>query len=289
MKNYKEFCVFIITHGRPNNVITYNTLKKYKYTGDIYLILDNEDKTINQYKENYGSQYIEIFDKKYYADLTDECNNFDNRRTTTHARNACFDIAEKLGYEYFLVLDDDYTIFRYRYIDKYITKGNVTNLDKLFKSTLEYYKKNKFLSIAYAQGGDFIGGENCVLLKRYLYTSRKCMNSFFCSINRRFMFIGQLNEDVNTYVTYGNKGELFLTIPFIGLEQKPTQKTIGGMTEAYLKYGTYIKSFTTTMLQPSSVFVAMMGFKSNRLHHRVKMSNTTPMIIDEKYKKTNSI
>jgi hypothetical protein len=76
-----------------------------------------------------------------------------------------------------------------------------------------------------------------------------------------------------------------LTIPFVGLEQKATQLTTGGMTDAYLKYGTYVKSFTTVMMQPSSVFVAMMGFTKNRLHHRVIQRNTVPMIVKEMYKK----
>jgi hypothetical protein len=280
----KDFCVFIISHGRPNNVYTIDTLKKYKYTGDFYIVLDNEDKSIENYKSIYQDKIL-IFDKKSIADLTDEGNNFDNRRTTTHARNACFDLAKNLGYTYFLVLDDDYTCFRYRYIDKYITKGYVNNLDLLFSNTLTYFKNTNFLSIAFAQGGDFIGGESCGLLQRYLYISRKCMNSFFCSVNRRFWFVGQLNEDVNTYITNGSRGDLFLTIPFVGLEQKATQKTAGGMTDAYLKYGTYVKSFTTVMMQPSSVFVAMMGFTTSRLHHRINWPKTTPMILNEKFKK----
>lgn len=281
----KDYTVFIISNNRPNKVYTDTMLSKYNYTGTSYIVLDNEDKSINDYIEKFGEHRIKVFDKKAIADKTDEGNNFDNRRTTTHARNACFDIAESLGYKYFLVLDDDYTVFRYRYIDQYITKGYVQNLDNLFTKTFEYYKNNKFLSIAFAQGGDFIGGESCGLLKNYLFNSRKCMNSFFCSTDRRFWFLGQLNEDVNTYVTYGNRGDLFMTIPFVGLEQKATQLTAGGMTDAYLKYGTYVKSFTTVMMQPSSVFVAMMGFTKNRLHHRVIQRNTTPMIIKETYKK----
>lgn len=281
----KDFCVFVISHGRPNNLYTVDTLKKYNYTGVFYIVLDDEDKTISQYKEKYKN--VLIFNKKEIADLTDEGNNFDNRRTTTHARNACFDLAEKLGYTYFLVLDDDYTVFRYRYIDKYITKGYVQNLDTLFLKTFNYYESCDFTSIAFAQGGDFIGGEGCGLLKNYLFNSRKCMNSFFCSTKRRFWFVGQLNEDVNTYVSLGAKGNLFLTIPFIGLEQKATQKTKGGMTDAYLKFGTFVKSFTTVMYQPSSVFVAMMGFTEQRLHHRVIQRKTNPMILDEKYKKLN--
>jgi len=281
----KDYTVFIISNNRPNKVYTDTMLNKYNYTGTSYIVLDNEDKSINEYIEKFGEHRIKVFDKKAIADKTDEGNNFDNRRTTTHARNACFDIAESLGYKYFLVLDDDYTVFRYRYIDQYITKGYVQNLDNLFTKTFEYYKNNKFLSIAFAQGGDFIGGESCGLLKNYLFNSRKCMNSFFCSTDRRFWFLGQLNEDVNTYVTYGNRGDLFMTIPFVGLEQKATQLTAGGMTDAYLKYGTYVKSFTTVMMQPSSVFVAMMGFTKNRLHHRVIQRHTTPMIIKEAYKK----
>jgi hypothetical protein len=281
----KDYTVFIISNNRPSKVYTDIMLKKYNYTGTSYIVLDDEDKSVDQYITKFGVDRIKIFNKKEIADKTDEGNNFDNRRTTTHARNACFDIAEQLGYKYFLVLDDDYTVFRYRYIDKYITKGYVNNLDNLFLQTFKFYKNNKFISIAFAQGGDFIGGESCGLLKNYMYNGRKCMNSFFCSTERRFWFLGQLNEDVNTYVTYGNKGGLFLTIPFVGLEQKATQLTTGGMTDAYLKYGTYVKSFTTVMMQPSSVFVAMMGFTKNRLHHRVIQRNTVPMIVKEMYKK----
>ena len=281
----KDFAVFIISNNRHDKVYTEAMLKKYNYTGEYFIVLDNEDNSIDKYIEKFGKEKIIVFDKKAIADKTDEGNNFDNRRTTTHARNACFDIAKDLNYKYFLVLDDDYTVFRYRFIGKYITKGYVNNLSELFLNTFNYFENSPYTSIAFAQGGDFIGGESCGLLQNYIFNSRKCMNSFFCSTERRFWFVGQLNEDVNTYVTLGSKGNLFLTIPFVGLEQKATQATSGGMTDAYLKYGTYIKSFTTVMMSPSSVFVAMMGFTKQRLHHRVIQRHTTPMIIDNRHKK----
>lgn len=282
----KDFVVFIISHGRPNDVFTVKTLEKYNYKSDWKIVIDNEDAKQKEYIAKYGNKIV-VFDKKAIADLCDEGNNFDNRKTTTHARNACFDIAESLGKKYFLVLDDDYTIFRYRYIDKYITKGCVKNLERLFENTLAFYRNNSFTSIAYAQGGDFIGGEGCGMISNYINNSRKCMNSFFCSVERRFWFLGQLNEDVNAFVTLGKTGNLFLTIPFVGLEQKATQTTAGGMTDAYLQFGTYVKSFTTVMMQPSSVNVNMMNSSNSRLHHRIKWRNTVPQIISEKHKKTN--
>ncbi len=281
----KDFAVFILTHGRPDNVITLKTLDKCGYTGKRYFIVDNEDKKVNDYIKNFGEDKVRIFDKKRLADSVDEGNNFDERRTITHARNACFEIAKEIGVKYFIQLDDDYTNFRWRFVDKYVTKGYVNNLDLYFNTLLKFYKSNSFKSIALAQGGDFIGGESCGLISNYINNSRKCMNSFICSTDREFRFVGAMNEDVNTYTTLASRGALFLTLPFAGLEQKQTQSQDGGITDMYERYGTYCKGFTTVMMQPSSVKVSMMGFTSNRLHHRIKWTNTVPMIINEKHKK----
>lgn len=100
--NLDDFAIFILTHGRPDNVITYKTLQKCGYTGKLFFIVDNEDKTVDQYKKNHGAERVIVFDKKAVADQCDEGNNFDERRTITMARNACFDIAKDIGVTYFL-------------------------------------------------------------------------------------------------------------------------------------------------------------------------------------------
>jgi hypothetical protein len=221
------------------------------------------------------------------ADSIDEGNNFDERRTITHARNSCFEIAKELGITYFLQLDDDYTAFEYRYESedgKKLKVHKITNLNKIIELYLEFYKNTNFKSIAFAQGGDFIGGvENPYVKKRPLM--RKCMNSFFCSTDRPFQFIGAMNEDVNTYTTLGSRGELFGTIPMISLTQTATQSNKSGITDMYQRFGTYCKAFTTAMMYPSGAKVSMMNAKNTRLHHSIKWINTTPQIIDYKYKK----
>ncbi len=284
----KDFAVFILTHGRPDNVITLNTLKKCGYTGKVYFIVDNEDKTINKYIKNFGTENVKVFDKKYYADQVDEGNNFDERRTITMARNACFDIAEQIGVTYFIELDDDYTAFDFR-IDTNSTENRgdiklIKNIDNVFNLLLNYYMSADFKAIAFAQGGDFIGGINNGK-ESYRFSKRKCMNSFICSTKRRFQFIGAMNEDVNTYTSTGCRGNLFFTIPFVSLTQKQTQTQKGGITDMYLLYGTYCKGFTTTMMHPSGVKVAMMNSNNPRIHHTISWINTVPCIIDEKHKK----
>ena len=271
-----NFIVFILTHGRPNNVKTYTTLKKYGYTGKIYFILDNEDKTIEQYKEKYGSEFVLVFNKKEMADTIDEGNNFDDRRCPVHARNASFKMAKDLGVEHFLLLEDDYYYFGYRY-DTGAKKIN--NLDVVFSKMVDFYKTVNIKSIAFGQGGDHIGGFSGIKLKR------KCMNSFFCSTYRPFSFVGVLNDDVNTYTTLGNKGDVFFTFTNIQLDQADTQVQSSGMTDFYLKFGTYCKAFTTTMMHPSGVKVSMMNSNNPRIHHSINWKATTPMIVSEKHKK----
>ena len=282
-----DFAIFILTHGRPTNVKTMATLQRAGYTGNLYLVVDDEDNTLDKYIANFGKDKVIVFNKKQMADQVDEGNNFDERRTITHARNACFQIGKDKGIKYFMELDDDYTSFEYRHVSKCGQKLNVhkvTNLDAILGLYLDFYKATGFSSIAFAQGGDFIGGvENRYATKKPLI--RKCMNSFICSTHRPFQFIGAMNEDVNTYVTLGSRGVLFGTIPMISLVQTATQSQKSGITDMYLRYGTYCKAFTTVMMHPSSARVSMMNTSNPRIHHLIKWQNTTPMILAEEHKK----
>lgn len=281
-----DFCAFILTHGRPDKVHTYNALKREGYTGKVFIIIDNEDKQAEKYKENFGEQVI-VFDKKAVALTIDEGDNFEDRRAIIYARNACFGIAEKLGFKYFIELDDDYTDFRFKVNENYevVSFSGITDLDRIFEAYLKYYKSIPALSIAMAQGGDFIGGKDCSTWKNGFYPHRKCMNTFICSTDRPFEFSGRINEDVNTYTCLASRGNLFMTIPLVGINQLQTQGNSGGMTELYLDSGTYVKSFYTVMYSPSSVKIRMMGAKDRRLHHSISWANAVPVILAEIYKK----
>jgi hypothetical protein len=284
----EEMAAFIISHGRPNDVITYDALRNHGFSGRIVIIIDNLDKTADQYYERYGHEHVVMFDKLEIAKTFDIGDNFDNYRSTSYARNAAFDIAEQLGIKYFIVLDDDYNDFRYRFDDRlqYIPAcRKARNLDQLFGSMLQFMINcPQVHSIAMAQGGDYIGGEDNPFAQK-VGTKRKCMNSFICCTDRRFEFISRMNEDVNTYVRHGSVGMIFFTLNQVSLNQKQTQATAGGMTELYKSLGTYVKSFYSVMYMPSAVKVRMMHTNNRRIHHAVRWNNTTPMIIPERFRK----
>lgn len=288
----KSFCVFIISHGRPDKVVTLRTLKRCGYTGPLFIVCDNEDNTIDQYRTNHGAGMVLVFDKPHYASLVDSCDNFKNRRTTTHARNACFDLAKDRGFEYFLVLDDDYTEFKYNYdTEGMFMRSFIRNITPVFSASVSFLDSDKRIdSVCFIQGGDLIGGDSSIKKGIFPFNKRKAMNSFFCKTSRRFWFISRLNEDVNTYLTSGSRGRVFLSIPEIALNQAQTQATGGGMSDAYLASGTYVKSFYTVMICPSFARVSIPNENTQtktirRIHHKISWNNAVPKIIDDCHKK----
>lgn len=280
-----DFAVFILTHGRADNVITYNTLKKRGYTGKIYIVIDDQDSDEPEYYRIYGDDVIK-FCKTEEAERCDSMDLEKDLRVILYARNACHRIAKQLGLKYYLQLDDDYNEFRFR-IEKEngeLSSVPMNHIDVIFEAFIDFLEKSGALTVAFAQSGDFIGGTGSNVWKRQL--SRKAMNSFFCTTERPFQFLGRINEDVNTYTLLGSRGNLFFTVAKATLNQMTTQKNEGGMAELYHKYGTYVKSFYTVICMPSAAKVQMLNTAHKRIHHKILWDRCTPMIISERYRKT---
>lgn len=286
MKN-KSFAVFILSHGRADRVVTYDTLREKGYTGKIFILIDNEDDQQQDYINRYGDQVI-IFDKSSFNGKFDIQDNFtDQIRGVVFARNANFVEAKKLGLKYYAQFDDDYSEFQFRFDNNYRYKyQQIKDLDRVFDAYIDFLKETPTRSIAMAQGGDFLGGENgsnpyC----KKVQLIRKLMNTFFYKTDEPVQFLGRINEDVNMYVNDGIRGTIYFTSNHISVGQKQTQSNAGGLTDLYLAQGTYVKSFYTVMLSPSSVVVAPLHSSHKRLHHRIKWNNTVSCILRESEKK----
>lgn len=286
MSANKNIAVFILSHGRPDNVITYKTLRNCGYTGKIFIIVDDEDKTLSQYQAKYKDEVI-VFSKKDYEQKFDIMDNFDGNKVIVYARNACYDIARELGLDYFFEYEDDYTSFLYRYAKSGSLKSApVKNLDDILNAMIVGIDETKASTIAFAQGGDLMGGAKGLQASAY---KRKAMNSFVFKVNQNpsddVLFIGRMNDDVNTYLIQGKVGKLFAQISVINLMQLQTQSNSGGNTEAYKAYGTYVKSFYSIMAAPSCCKIDLMGTVNRRLHHRINWNHAVPKILDEKHRK----
>ena len=278
-----DFAVFILSHGRANNVKTLPTLRECGYTGKVYIVIDDMDDQEADYRAIYGDSVIQFC-------KADIARNFDGMdldkdwRSVFYARNACFEIAQRLGLTYFLELDDDYNQFRFRLYRDYKLIGiKMHDLDRIIDAMIEFLETSGALTVAMSQGGDFIGGIDSSVWKKQL--ARKAMNAFFCKTDRPFKFLGRINEDVNTYTLLGSQGKLLFTVAKVSINQMDTQTNAGGMTDLYINCGTYTKSFFTVMCMPSAVHVHVLNTPHPRIHHQVNWERCVPKIISDRYRK----
>jgi hypothetical protein len=279
----RKFAIFILTHGRPDNIKTLHMLERSGWTGKTYIVIDDEDARADEYFERYGDMVLQ-FNKKEIADQIDDADTSGDRRAIIYARHATQHMAKALGLDYILQLDDDYADLRYRFIKKgVLTSFRVKDFDSLAEATLQFLDDTNSLTVAFGQGGDMIGGINSPNYKRGL--QRKAMNSFFMRTDKYVDFKGKINDDVNLYVVYGAQGELIFTSFHVNVLQMATQANQGGMTELYLEEGTYAKSFYSVMMAPSCVKIYPMGTANRRLHHKVDWRYAVPKIINQKYRK----
>ncbi len=283
----EDFCAFILTHGRPDRVHTYKTLQRAGYTGKVFIVIDDEDKTADEYRARFGDKVLQFCKADMDASL-DPGDNFEGRTSTIWPRNALWGLARQVGCKYFIQLDDDYTNFEFTCNSKWEWRYlPITRLDEVFELLVDFGRKARLNAVALAQGGDFVGGR---LNIQNLHLRRKAMNTFVCSVDRPFRFFGRMNEDVNTYVCEGRRGRLFFTLLQAKIVQVATQSSSGGMSELYLDAGTYVKTFYTVMYAPSCVQVGMMGDprgKHYRIHHKINWHKTAPKILREEWRKAS--
>lgn len=279
-----DFAVFILTHGRAENVVTMKALQKGGYTGKVYCIIDNEDEQADLYREKFGTDRVVMFDKQAAYGRADTHDNFNEHRAIIYARNESFRIARELGLNYFLMLDDDYKEIDFRYQQGDMLKAKpAREFDRLFEDMIRFLDVSGALTVAFAQGGDFVGGVDGGNFKKGLL--RKAMNSLFCRTDRPIEFRGTMNEDVTTYTTLSSRGNLFFSLCNMCVIQIPTQSLAGGMTDAYKESGTYLKTMYSVMSMPSCIKISMMYTTHRRIHHRINWECCAPKILNEKYRK----
>lgn len=154
----ENFAVFILTHGRAENVITLKALEKAGYSGKTYLVIDDEDEQEGLYREKYGEQVIQ-FCKKEAAERTDVMTPSRKRNAVVFARNECWNIAKQLRLTHFCVLDDDYKNFGIRYLcDGKLKEAKICEIDSIFDALIEFLDNSGAITVCMAQGGDYIGG-----------------------------------------------------------------------------------------------------------------------------------
>ena len=108
-----DTAIFIITHQRADKQLTLKMLESCGYSGRVYLVVDDMDGQIAEYRKRYGDKIL-VFHKKKYAESVDTHINKFGMSSALFARNACVDMAKDMRLKFYFVCDDDirWTYFR---------------------------------------------------------------------------------------------------------------------------------------------------------------------------------
>lgn len=195
----KDFACIVISHGRPE-CSTVKVLRECGYTGKIYIVVDDEDKTLPDYIERYGAD-VHVFHKEENFDTGDlggsmACGVF--------ARNQCLKVAEKNNLTYYLELDDDLESLTYRYNDDGHLRGiKAKGIDRLFEGMCIYFDEAPVQCLGFGNAVDYIGGVPTFESGK---ANRTVMNSFFLRTSNKIYWRSRNSDDIITVVDEGQKG-----------------------------------------------------------------------------------
>lgn len=235
-----ECAIFILSNGRPDKVKTYDYLKT-SFSGDVYILCDDQDETLPYYKDKFGSKVI-VFDKDEWVKKSDPMDNFNSKKSVLYARNAVFEIAAAMGYRYFAMADDDIKDlqFRYEHDGKLLAKP-VSNLDKVIDYIVQLMSATAISYFSFGTDKNFIGGvQNRNFQKKVI---DKVYNFIICKSGQQHSYKGIMNEDEIHNVISLSTGVLLKSLTAIQIVMEPVGKAeTGGNSETYKENGYY--SFT---------------------------------------------
>ena len=279
----KKFAVFILTHGRPHNQLTVKSLQDVGYTGEWYLVVDDQDDTFDEYVKEWGADRVIVFHKDHFIKHTDTGLSVPVPKFAVFARNAIEFIAHSMGYKTFMMLDDDITKLRIRLPEGDSLKSFQINgqFDAIIESSVNYVLECDIACIGLGFCNLYIGGvEN---FNKENPRQRLCAEAFIRNTSHPILWRLNMVEDLITSIDAAMRGEVWFQFLPIQCEIKMSEGVVdGGNSDVYRQLGMYRISFMPVIAYPSSNAVRL-GKKS--WASTTSPDKCIPKIISSRYRK----
>lgn len=275
-----NFAVFITSHNSPYECISYGALRTAGYTGDIHIVIDDNDSQFDEYDRSGNN--IVVFHKQDYVDKLDIGMSKTNPQLAAvlYARAAVEDVAKRLELDYFIVMDDDIHGFRYRYLkDNKLCSKPVENFDWLIYNYIKFMNESNSICLSFANDGSFIGGASAVekILER-----RSCHTIFLRDTRKEFVWKFAVNEDYVSSLLYANKGVLMFTLPFVQRNISGMNDRKEGMHGMYESTTEFQRAFYNVIACPWTCKVG--EYKGHKVV-RTNKNTAYPKIVSSKYRR----
>ena len=277
-----DFAIFILTHGRPDTQLTLKTLLACGYTGRWYLVLDDQDDTIQKYIDNFGADRIIVFNKNHYINSCETIAVPPKDKCILYAKVAAEEIAKSLNLTSFVLADDDIYKFRFRYVDgnKLRSKAIRSNMDKIIGAYNDFILSAPITAISPLYTTMYISG-----IKMYSQEHIQHYRIPYIFVFRNSQYpvnwIADYGEDTLTAIQENKCGNCMLGLPFIQEDSTaPDKRSSGGMSETY-NSDTFKLIMRCVVAEPS---IVTPQFYNGKFVPRLNRSISFPKIISGGYK-----
>lgn len=283
MRN-KDFAIMICTHGRPDKQYTLEALRKSGYTGEIILVVDDEDDTVDSLSNKYEDEHtgVYVFCKQDYIDHVDYGPKL-FRKVILYGKCACEQLAKGLNLKTFVISDDDTKQLRYRFIEDGKLKAlPVTkNFDKVADTFVDYLVNADLTALSFGFTSSYLKGTS-VFDPVTTCNNRVAYNFVFRNSKHKVDWRGSYGEDLITACTSSIVGNVWMNMPVIHNDMVVQGKSDGGMTELYKSQDSLELVQCETMYCPTSMKAQ---YYKTRWYGAVQRENTFPKIISSRYSK----
>lgn len=267
----EDFAVFIISHGRADRVETYDMLKNTGYTGKIYIVLDDEDKS--DYQARFEADSILYYSKAQYREETEVCRVVDG--CATYARNAVEHLAKEMHLKAFMVADDDLLRLRYRYDEAGVLKSLSIKqgLDDILSAYIDFIIENSVACVSFGTANIYMKG----IRPEAVSNNRLPFNCFIRNAEYDWTWKAEIYEDAVTDILESWNGDFAMQLPFVQCDMCPMDVGAkGGMTDVYTAISQYEKNFPVLIYAPSCV---RLGLGKRNFIYSVANKNAFPKLI----------
>lgn len=278
----------ILSYGRKDGMtITYNSLRQSGFTGEIYILVDDKDSRLPDYRAVYGEKNVLVFSKSevaVYCDLGD--NDTEQLNCAMIARNAVYRFAENINTEFLLICDDDICEFQCRYTneDENILKSlKVRNLDEWLDILSTFLDDARVYGVGFDTAGQLIGGINAGEIRQF--QRPRVAQCYLIKRGKPIIMPGRSQEDITASVLYNQRGKVCVSFGCVRIVTHAVESLKGGMTEAYSLMGDIRKNIYPVMYNPGVCRIMSLrnaGFGRERTHIKVR-HGYLPKFIPEDY------
>lgn len=268
-----------MSKGRPQ-CVTARTLTEIDYQGEWFIVVGDNDETVEEYRKLWGDKII-VFPWLEYAEKSDLLDNFgleDLPSGAVPARNAIRDISKQRGESRHWQFDDDFTCFKIADNDSKkmmkIEDGDV--LEKALQNISEFADSCKCSNAGFSTS----------TFERW-EAAKKASRQVFCCHNLPSddTFVewkGRVGDDaINCYETYRHGGFEF-SFEYLGYAYVQSCSSSGGNTELYEQTGYVRKCAYEVLVAPSQVKLSLS--KSLRRYCIINdYKNYKPMILNMRW------